>query len=604
MPTVRAVAGVDVVMLRRCRLVVLMALCALAAVAPAAAEARPRIVAFEQLPADAVDRLRAAGVTRAALFPAADAAAISGPAAAYRRVARWRDVVALYPERRFDLSVFQSKPMLGVDRVHAGAPPLPQPYTGRGVTVAVFDTGIEDLHPDLDDRVAANLYFEASGVLDSITDGEYSRSRAETPVGFDELQHGTLVAGIVAGTGEAATGADMRGMAPEATLVNFKLIGQATHEVPTELISETSALAAYQWMLDHRDDPRFPGGIRVATNSWGWDEPGFEPVAFTRILQASVDAGVALVFAAGNSGPGAETVGFPARLPWVISVGANCKAQGVWTERCPDGAGQVADFSSRGPQVDVLAPGVDVWGPFGKLGYELTVFGAVGSAGSTPPPPPGSGDRAAELANRAQYQYAPGTSFAAPHVGGIVALMLQANPSLTQAEIERILQQTATDLGPPGFDPDNGFGQVDALRAVGAAAAGPPPEPPEPPAPVTPAPAGSRGGCALTGSRRVSVRAPRVTVRCAAAATVRARLTLPRRAARRSELPATLAAGRARAAAGETARLRMAFTRRARRGLRRLRAARLRALRPALTVVATDGTGARVRLHARVRLVR
>jgi serine protease AprX len=368
---------------RRARVAVLAGACAVgpglvAQAAPAsAAGTSPRIVAFDDLPGDAVKRLREAGVTRAALFPAADAAAIVGPAAAYRRIGRWQDVIALYPERSFKLATFQTKATLGVDMVHAGAPPLRGRYTGRGVTVAVFDTGIENVHPDLDDRVAANLYFELSGVLDPISDGEYSRENPETAAGFDELQHGTLVGGIVAGTGESARGADMRGMAPEATLVNLKLIGQATHEVPDDLVSEANALAAYQWMLDHRNDPRFPGGIRVATNSWGWDGPGFEPIAFTRILRRAVDAGIAVVFAAGNSGPAPDTVAFPGRLPWLITVGATCKSQGVWTARCPDGPGQVADFSSRGEAVDVVAPGVDTWGAAARLGYENTVFTAI-----------------------------------------------------------------------------------------------------------------------------------------------------------------------------------------------------------------------------------
>lgn len=567
----------------------LVLLCVLAAL-PAGAHAANRIVVFDRgLPADAVERLRAAGITRAALFPDARAAAVRGPAAAYRRISRWRDVVALYRERRFRLNTFQSKPSLGVDRIHAGAAPLPRPYTGKGVTVAVFDTGIEDSHPDLDDRVAANLYFEASGLLDDITDGEYSRSHAETPAGFDELQHGTLVGGIIAGTGESATGADMRGMAPEATLVNFKLIGEATHEFPNDLISEASALAAYQWMLDHRTDPRFPGGIRVASNSWGWDGNEFEPLAFANILQASADAGVALVFAAGNSGPGPDTVGFPARLPWIISVGATCKAQGVWSDRCPDGAGQVADFSSRGETVDVTAPGVDVWGAFAKFGFEQLLGQALGAAG-TMPPPPGEGDPAAELNNRAHYVYSAGTSFATPHVGGIVALMLEANPRLTHAQIERILQQTATDIGEPGFDTSTGFGEVNAFEAVELAAAAPaaapgsaPPAGP-PPSAGAPAPADAAPRCSLAGRRTVTRRAPRVRVRCDEAAAVTATLRIGRRA---------FAAGRRIVPAGRATTVRLAV----RSWPRRARGA-------TLTLAAVDGAGNRAASRVKLRLTR
>jgi serine protease AprX len=592
----------------------LVAACAFSAAlvappAPASAAAgTPRIVAFDDLPRDAIKRLRRAGVTRAALFPAADAAAIVGPAAAYRRVRRWKSVDALYPERAFKLSTFQTKPSLGVDLIHAGAAPLPSPYTGKGVTVAVFDTGIESAHPDLDDRVAANLQFEAAGVLDPITDGGYSGSNPETPQGVDELQHGTLVAGIVAGTGESAKGADMRGMAPEATLVNFKLIGEATHEVPDDSIMETNALASYQWMIDHKDDPRFPGGIRVATNSWGWDGD-FEPVAFTRMLEAARDTGIALVFAAGNTGPAPDTVAFPGRLDWIITVGASCKAQGVWSALCPDGAGQVADFSSRGAAVDVLAPGVDVWGAAAKLGFENTAFTPIGiatSPGSAPPPAPGSPNPADEVSNRAFYLYGPGTSFATPHVAGIVALMVQANPRLTQAQIERILQLTALDLGPAGFDPDNGHGHVDAFKAVAMAAA----PPPAATAPVTAtapaalggsAPAGRPPACSVSGV--LKVRAPKVALRCDQAVTVTAKLTLPGRSARRLRVGTTIAGGRAAVAAGARTTLTLKLTAKARRRLRRLSRGQVRRLRPTLTAVAT-GTAGNMTLTRKVRLSR
>lgn len=581
-----------------------IAACISSPAAPAGAAAGPiRIVAFDELPREAIERFRKAGITHAALFPAADAAAVLGTPAAYERLTRWRDVLAVYPESTFDLMTFQTKPSLGVDVVHAGGAPLTRGYTGKGVTVAVFDTGIEDAHRDLDDRVATNLQFEASGVLDPITDGQYSQANPETEEGVDELQHGTLAAGIVAGTGESASGADMRGMAPEATLVNFKIIGQATHEHPdSSEITETNALAAYQWMLDHQKDPRFPGGIRVATNSWGWDGD-FEPPAFTRILESARDAGVALVFAAGNAGPGPDTVAFPGRLPWIITAGASCKAQGVWSARCPDGPGRVADFSSRGAGVDVLAPGVDTWGAAAKIGFENTAFTPIGqltSPGSVPPPPPGEGNPADEANNRAQYLYGAGTSFATPHVAGIVALMVEANPALTQAQIEQILQATATDLGAPGFDPDNGHGHIDALKAVEMAAR-PAPAPSGPPAPAG-TPLGAASGCALSGPKTLRIRRPVAVVRCTRARSVRARLTLPRKAARRLRVRPVVATGRARVE-GDTTRIVLKPTASARR-LRRLRPSRLRRLRPALEVVATDAAGRVTRSTAAVRVRR
>ena len=595
-------------MLRRPGLVLALvcALGALQAPQPASAAGVTRIVVFDELPGDAIKRFRTAGITHAALFPAADAAAVLGTPAAYERLKRWKDVVAVYREGSFELMTFQTKQSLGVDVVHAGGPPLSRKYTGNGVTVAVFDTGIEDAHRDLDDRVATNLQFEGAGVLDPITDGQYSQANPETEDGVDELQHGTLAAGIVAGTGESASGADMRGMAPEATLVNFKIIGQATHEHPdSSTITETNALAAYQWMLDHQKDPRFPGGIRVATNSWGWDGD-FEPPAFTRMLESARDAGIALVFAAGNTGPGPDTVAFPGRLPWIITAGASCKAQGVWSDRCPDGPGRVADFSSRGAGVDVLAPGVDTWGAAAKIGFENTAFTPVGlvTSGGTGPPPPGEGDPAAEANNRAQYLYGAGTSFATPHVAGIVALMVEANPSLTQSQIEQILQTTATDLGPAGFDPDNGYGHVNALKAVELASrpAPPPPTaaPGDPLGSGSPAPAAS---CAAAGPKILRIRRPAIVVRCQRVEAVRVRLTVPKKAARKFRVPAVLGAGKA-AVKGDSSRVAVKLSPKARKGLRRLKPARLRRLRASVEIIATDDAGGITRSTAAIRLRR
>ncbi len=94
----------------------------------------------------------------------------------------------------------------------------------------------------------------------------------------------------------------------------------------------------------------------------------------------------------------------------------------------------------------MLAPGVDTWGAAAKAGFENTVFtpiGQVTSPGTVAPPPPGRGNPSDEVNNRAHYLYGAGTSFATPHVAGIVALMLDANPSLSQAQIEQILRSTA-----------------------------------------------------------------------------------------------------------------------------------------------------------------
>ncbi len=88
------------------------------------------IVVFDRLPTDAVARLRAEGITNAALFPAADAASVVGPASAYEAIAGWGDVVTVYPEGTFETASYEAKVQTGVSKVHAGGKPLKGRYTG------------------------------------------------------------------------------------------------------------------------------------------------------------------------------------------------------------------------------------------------------------------------------------------------------------------------------------------------------------------------------------------------------------------------------------------------------------------------------------------
>ncbi|MCC6625839.1 MAG: S8 family serine peptidase [Chloroflexi bacterium] len=134
--------------------------------------------------------------------------------------------------------------------------------------------------------------------------------------------------------------------------------------------------------------------------------------------------GAVVVVAAGNGGT--ARLSFPAAERGVIAVGAT-----NWRD-------EVAAFSQRGPHVAVSAPGAGVLGA--RAGAEQAVVN--------------------------------GTSFAAPIVSGVVALMLSVAPSLTPADVRRILEGTADDIGPAGFDPAAGWGRVNAARAVAAARAG------------------------------------------------------------------------------------------------------------------------------------
>jgi hypothetical protein len=143
-------------------------------------------------------------------------------------------------------------------------------------------------------------------------------------------------------------------------------------------------------------------------------------------LQKAYKKGIVLVAAAGNAGPNSPPL-FPAADPSVIAVTATDVDDALFSG------------ANRGNHVAVAAPGVDVLVP----------------------------------APEGAYQFTTGTSVAAAEVSGVVALMLERNPTLTPADVRRILMATAKDLGPKGRDPGFGAGLVDALKAVTAAGSRP-----------------------------------------------------------------------------------------------------------------------------------
>lgn len=413
--------------------------------------ASPRaIVGFDHNVGPAtIKRLAAAGIKKAVVIDTIDAVGVLGSIASYKEVATWEDVTYVDADGPLRFNMFQAKKDAHVDQVREGKGGLAKKYDGKGVTVAIVDTGVW-AHPDLQSRVVKNLNFEPGWVMDMIEDGTYSDQLVEeTGNPVDSYGHGTHVAGIVAGTGEAASGdVDMSGVAPGASLVNFKIAD--LHEgvdctVPCDLGWEINALVAYEYLIEHRNDKAFPGGIRIANNSWSIFEVDSDVEPITLIVDAASRKGIVNVFAAGNDGPDEGTVALgPNSLESVITVAAACKTEGS----C--GAGQIAGFSSRGPQVDIAAPGDSIYSTLAP-----SLDGAIG--GHAPPGDP---------SNRAYYTELSGTSMATPFISGVVALMLQANPKLKPKEVEKILIATAEDFGEKGFDTAFGHGFVNALAAV------------------------------------------------------------------------------------------------------------------------------------------
>lgn len=302
---------------------------------------------------------------------------------------------------------------------------------GEGVGVAVVDTGVDGSHPDLTDRMGENVKVLPGGVAVPFSDTDLLSLGG----------HGTHVAGIVAGTGDASDGR-YHGAATGTTI----------HGVSGgTLISMHAALDALDWVLENHD--AVEPAIRVVNNSWGSSGEHDPDSATTRLVDELVDAGVLVVFAAGNSGgDGGDLQTSPEctnPTPGVVCVAAY-DDRGAGTRE-----GETASFSSRGEQ-DRPETWPDLAAPGASITAACRPFLPVCATGPS---------LSQEVLN---YATLSGTSMAAPHVAGIAAQMLQLAPDLAPGQLEELLVDTAHDYDEPGHA--QGAGLVDAVAAVLSAA--------------------------------------------------------------------------------------------------------------------------------------
>lgn len=278
--------------------------------------------------------------------------------------------------------------------------------TGKGVDVAVLDTGIDAQHPDFAGQIAASESFVAG---EGVT---------------DRNGHGTHTASTVAGTGAASDGTE-KGVAPGARLHIGKVLADDGSG------QDSWVLAGMEWAA--RDQH-----ANVISMSLGGDATdGTDPLSLA-VNRLSEETGALFVVAAGNSGPDAYTIGSPGAADAALTVGAvNGPGKGV---------DQLAEFSSRGPRVgdnalkpDLTAPGVDVL--------------AARSQYSTQ----GEGS----------YIAMDGTSMATPHVAGAAALLAARHPDWSGQQLKNAL--VSTTAGTQRFDPyQAGSGRADIAAAVKA----------------------------------------------------------------------------------------------------------------------------------------
>ncbi|MCI0390694.1 MAG: S8 family serine peptidase [Acidobacteria bacterium] len=306
------------------------------------------------------------------------------------------------------------------------------PLSGRGVTVAVLDTGLDGWHADLAGRVVNNVKLVSTlgvGVGFNYPLSLENQSNTDLVSG-----HGTFVAGVIAGNGSRSSGR-YTGVAPGS-----RLLGLSAGDLNLLFVLEGFDFLAARGAQD---------GVRVVNCSFSANtvyDP-HDPVNVATKLLA--ERGINVVFSAGNSGPGLHTLNPYAMAPWVISVGAT------------DQQGRLAGFSSRGDlrtpnaRPTIIAPGVNV---VSLRAAGLSLTGTLGAV-------LGTDLSVLSLSDLPFYTVGSGTSFSAPQVVGTIALMLEANPALTPAQIRDTLQRSSTPL-PPYYQHEVGAGMLNAHAAV------------------------------------------------------------------------------------------------------------------------------------------
>jgi len=276
-------------------------------------------------------------------------------------------------------------------------------WYGQGIVVASMDTGVDASHPDLAPRWrgGTNSWYDPYG-------------QHATPT--DLIGHGTWTMGVMVG-GDA--GGTTIGVAPQAQWISVKIFNDSGSATATAIHQ------GYQWLLDPDGDPSTPDAPHVVNNSWGFGSPGCN-LEFQLDIQSLRAIGILPVFSAGNYGPGLNTSVSPANYPGSFAVGA------------VDSSDQLYALSSRGPSA-----------------CDLTTFPEIVA--------PGVGIHTSNLYS--SYSYESGTSLAAPHASGGLALLLSSDLSLNPEEQYDALIYGATDLNPAGPDNSSGYGRMDLLAA-------------------------------------------------------------------------------------------------------------------------------------------
>ena len=408
-----------------------------------------------------VAALSALGITTGVRMRNLPVVAVNATRGQIEQMAGWGNLQSIYLNSRIDLYLHQTKPIIGVTRLQQDAAITARnggvPVSGRGVTIAINDSGIDGAHPDLrfnpldraNSKTIQNVLVSPSNEdglivrtdgLGNVVEGILPAQYVEDVINTDtHVGHGTHCAGIAAGTGQQS-GNRYAGVAPGAKLVGLGSGG---------VLFVLSQIASFDYILTHQ----FDLNIRVVNNSWGNSSVSLDPLhPINRASRRLYENNIVVVFANGNDGPDPNSQNRWASVPWVVAVGASTKHP------------RIAPFSSRGLFGDkVIHPTALTPGEGGGPGMtshviasrSVTNLVANGNASDTEIP----------TAFLPYYTQIQGTSMAAPHMAGVVALMLEANPRLSPDGVKSIIERTSTTLAP--YDEfEVGSGLTNAHAAV------------------------------------------------------------------------------------------------------------------------------------------
>ena len=332
--------------------------------------------------------------------------AITLPGRSIKRLRELKNIISIQEDRKVHAFLSESIPLINADDVWVLG------YDGSGKTICIVDTGVDDSHPALNPLVAEKCYCSAIPPGPSKRDPCCPNGQEEDNNAMDDDGHGTHCAGII-----ASQDSTYKGVAPGASLMAVKVLDSSGSGLMSDVI------AGIDWCSAQNAD--------VISISLGGGQffSYCDGEADALAVNNAVDAGAVVSVASGNDG-WTNAISAPACASKAISVGATTKSD------------QFASYTNRNEILDLLAPG-----------------GTLSGSGSCP-----TNNYVCSAQLGGGFIGYSGTSMSTPHVSGAVALLLEAKPSLSPAQVEFTLENTGVDI----YDSGSGltFPRIDTLAAV------------------------------------------------------------------------------------------------------------------------------------------